>query len=399
MESSLPAASRERLVKLRQFVDRELVPLEPLFLTGDWAKLEPVLEDKRRAAKAEGLWAPNLPQELGGLGVTLVELGLFSEVAGRTPTGHYVFGCQAPDAGNAELLLLHGTPEQKDRWLKPLARGDIRSCFAMTEPEQPGSNPTTLAATAVREGDEYVLNGRKWFTSSADGARFAIAMAVTSPEAPRHGRASMIIVETDRPGYQLVRNIPVMGHSGGGYYSHAEVRFTHCRVPASHLLGAEGMGFALAQDRLGPGRIHHCMRWLGISQRALDELIRRALTREIAEGQRLADQQIIQTWIAECAAEIQAARALVLQTAEQAEREGFRAARDRISMIKYLTAQAMERVLDRAIQVHGALGMTDDTVLAFLYRHERAARIYDGPDEVHKLSVAKSLLKQHAARS
>jgi aminoglycoside phosphotransferase (APT) family kinase protein/alkylation response protein AidB-like acyl-CoA dehydrogenase len=398
MESKSPSVSREWLARLRQFVDRELVPLEPLFLSADWAQLEPVLAQKRRAAKEQGFWAPHLPKEISGLGLSLVDLGLVSEIAGRTPTGHYVLGCQAPDAGNAELLLQHGTAEQKARWLEPLARGDIRSCFAMTEPENPGSNPTTLTATAVRSGDEYVINGHKWFTSSADGARFAIVMAVTSPSAPRHQRASMFIVELDRPGFQLVRNIPVMGHAGGGYYSHAEVRFTDCRVPASHLLGPENMGFVLAQDRLGPGRIHHCMRWLGISQRALDELIYRALTREIAEGQRLADQQIVQTWIAESAAEIRAARALVLQAAEHAEREGFKAARDDIGMIKYLTAQAMERVLDRAIQAHGALGVTDDTILAFLYRHERAARIYDGPDEVHKLAVARSLLKQHAAR-
>jgi acyl-CoA dehydrogenase len=396
MSSSVSPASRELLAKVRQFVDRELVPLEPLFLSGDWTRLEPVLADKRRAAQGLGLWAPNLPKEVGGLGLSLVELGLFSEIAGRTPTGHYVFGCQAPDAGNAELLLQHGTPEQKARWLEPLARGDIRSCFAMTEPENPGSNPTTLSAIATREGDEYVINGHKWFTSSADGASFAIAMVVTAPQAPKHQRASMLLVETDRPGFQIVRNIPVMGHAGGGYYSHSEVRFTHCRVPASHLLGPEGQGFVLAQDRLGPGRIHHCMRWLGISQRALDELIHRALTRQISEGQRLADQQIVQVWIAESAAEIQAARALVLQAAELAEREGFKAARDHISMIKYLTAQAMERVLDRAIQVHGALGVTDDSILAWLYRHERAARIYDGPDEVHKLAVARSLLKQHS---
>jgi alkylation response protein AidB-like acyl-CoA dehydrogenase len=398
MDLTVSPRTRERLERLRQFVERELVPLEPLFLTADWATLEPVLAEKRRAAKAQELWAPNLPVEVGGLGLTLVELGLFSEIAGRTPTGHYVLGCQAPDAGNAELLLSHGTPEQKARWLEPLARGDIRSCFAMTEPENPGSNPTTLAATAVRDGDAYVLNGHKWFTSAADGASFAIFMGVTAPEAPRHQRASMFIVPMDTPGYQLVRNIPVMGHAHGGYYSHAEVRFTDCRVPASHLLGKEGHGFVLAQERLGPGRIHHCMRWLGIAQRALDELIRRALSRPIAEGQRLADQQIIQTWIAESAAEIQAARALVLQTAAHAEREGFKAARDNVSMIKYLTAQAMERVLDRAIQAHGALGVTDDTILAFLFRHERAARIYDGPDEVHKLAVARSLLKQYEAR-
>ncbi len=398
MDLSLAPLTRERLEKLRQFVDRELVPLEPLFLTADWATLEPVLAEKRRTAKALGLWAPNLPREVGGMGLTLVELGLVSEIAGRTPTGHYVLGCQAPDAGNAELLLQHGNAEQKARWLEPLARGDIRSCFAMTEPENPGSNPTTLSATAVREGDSFVINGHKWFTSSADGASFAIAMVVTAPQAARHQRASMLIVPTNTPGYELVRNIPVMGHAGGGYYAHAEVRFTNCRVPASNLLGAEGAGFVLAQERLGPGRIHHCMRWLGIAQRALDELIRRALTRKMSEDQRLADSQIVQAWIAESAADIQAARALVLQTAARAEHEGFKAARDNVSMIKYLTAQAMEQVLDRAVQVHGALGVTDDTVLAFYYRHERAARIYDGPDEVHKLAVARSLLKQYEAR-
>jgi acyl-CoA dehydrogenase len=242
MDFSIAPPTQRLLDTARDFIEQELIPLEPLFLSAEWPALAPVLTEKRARAKALGLWAPHLPAEIGGLGVPLTTLGLLSEVLGRTPTGHYVCGCQAPDAGNAELLLLHGTPEQKTRYLEPLARGDIRSCFAMTEPEQPGSNPTTLAATGVRKGDTYVINGHKWFTSSADGAAFAIAMVVTNPDAPKHERASMLIVPTDTRGFELVRNIPVMGHTGGGYFSHAEVRFTDVHVPASNLLGPDGQG-------------------------------------------------------------------------------------------------------------------------------------------------------------
>lgn len=397
MDFSLAPETLALLENARRFVDSELLPLEPLFLSADWTTLEPLLAEKRLRAKACGLWAPHLPRSVGGLGLPLTTLGLLSEVLGRTPIGHYVCGCQAPDAGNAELLHLHGSAMQKSRFLAPLARGEIRSCFAMTEPERPGSNPTTLHATAVRVGGDYLLNGHKWFTSSADGASFAIAMMVTNPDAEKHRRSSMILVPTDTPGFERVRNIPVMGHAGGGYFSHAEVRFHDVRVPVENRIGEEGQGFILAQDRLGPGRIHHCMRWLGIARRALDEMMNRALAREIAEGRRLAEKDIVQQWIAEVATEIAATRALVLQTAWQAETEGFKAARDAVAMIKFLTARTMEQALDRAIQVHGALGVTDDTVLAFFFRHERAARIYDGPDEVHKLSLAKSLLKQAEA--
>jgi alkylation response protein AidB-like acyl-CoA dehydrogenase len=253
-----------------------------------------------------------------------------------------------------------------------------------------------LKATAVKEGDEYVINGHKWFTSSADGSSFTIVMAVTNPTAAPHLRASMIIVPTDHPGMKRVRNVPVMGHAGAGYFSHAEVIFENCRVPIANRLGPEGMGFVLAQDRLGPGRIHHCMRWLGICGRSLDLLIERASTREVLEGQKLGDQQFVQGWIADSFAEIQAARILVLQAAWSAENHGFKVARAHISMIKYFAAGVLQKVVDRALQAHGALGMTDDTILAFFYREERAARIYDGPDEVHKVSVARQLMKKAA---
>jgi alkylation response protein AidB-like acyl-CoA dehydrogenase len=397
MDYSIPAATERLLTDVRGFLDAQVLPLEPLFLAGDWNALAPRLEDCREAVRTHGWWAPNLPQSAGGLGLELVELGLVSEVLGRTPLGHYVFGCQAPDAGNAELLLLYGDDGLRERYLLPLAAGRVRSCFCMTEPEFAGSNPVEMGTTAVRDGDEWVINGHKWFATAAEGAAFAIVMAVTDPDAPPHARASMILVDCDTPGFELVRNIPVMGHAGHGPFSHGEVRLRDCRVPAGRLLGEPGAGFLMAQQRLGPGRVHHCMRWLGICARAIDLMCEHAARRELSPGQPLARQQIVQAWIAESAAEAAAARGLVLETAWRIEREGWKAAREMISMIKFLTANTLQRIVDRAVQVHGALGVTDDTVLAFFYREERAARIYDGPDEVHKLSVARRLLKQRAA--
>jgi alkylation response protein AidB-like acyl-CoA dehydrogenase len=295
-----------------------------------------------------------------------------------------------------ELLLRCGTEEQRERFLRPLVRGEVRSCFAMTEPEHAGSNPVWLSTTAVRDGDDYVINGHKWFTSGQDGAAFVIVMAVTNPEADRpHERASQILVPTDTPGCRRVRNIKIMGEEGEDYFSHAEVVYENCRVPRSNLLGQQGAGFALAQLRLGPGRIHHCMRWIGICERALDLMCRRAATRELAPGELLATKQTIQHWVAESRAEIDAARLLVLQTARQIDEQGPAAARVAISEIKFFVAGVLDRVLDRAIQVHGALGITDDTVLSLFYRHERGARIYDGADEVHKSVVARQVLKQY----
>ncbi len=376
-----------------ELVEKELVPLEPFFLHEPYAEVLPKLEARRRMVKQMGLWAPGHPEEHGGMGLGLVELGLVSEALGRSPLGHFVFGCHAPDAGNVEILHGYGTAEQKERWLRPLVAGEIRSCFSMTEPEMPGSNPVMMETTAVADGDDYVINGQKWYTTAADGAAVAVVMAITDPEAPPHRRASMILVPTDTPGFDLVRNIEVMGHAGEGYFSHSEILYHSCRVPRSNLLGPEGHGFVIAQERLGPGRIHHCMRWLGICRRAFDLMCSRAVSRPIAPGETLADKEIVQAWIAECAAEIEAARALTLQTAWKIERHGWKEARQDISMIKFLVAAAMQRVVDRALQVHGGLGMTDDTLLAFFYRHERAARIYDGPDEVHKISLARRILR------
>jgi len=266
----------------------------------------------------------------------------------------------------------------------------------MTEPESAGSNPTELRTTARREGDEYVIDGHKWFTSGADGAAFAIVMAVTNPDASPHTRASQIVVPAGTPGFERVRNVPVMGHAGRGWGSHGEVRFTGCRVPVANRLGEEGSGFLIAQERLGPGRIHHCMRWMGICERAFELMVKRASSREIAPGKPLASRQIVQAWIAESRASIHAARLMVLDAAWKIDRHGFAAAREEVSLIKFFAAEVMMQVVDRAIQVHGALGVSSDTVLSFFYAHERGARIYDGPDEVHKMVVAKRITERYA---
>jgi len=385
------------IAMMTEFVDKELLPLEPEFLRKDFRELLPELAEKRRMVKQMELWAPNHPRDCGGMGLDLMEHALVSEVLGRSPLGHYVFGCQAPDAGNVEILHKYGTEAQKDKYLLPLVAGEIRSCFSMTEVGLPGSNPVMMDATAVKEGGDYVINGQKWYSTAADGAAFAIVMAVTNPGEAPHLRASMIIVPTDTPGFNLVRNISVMGHTGSDYFSHAEILYQSCRVPQTNLLGLEGWGFVIAQERLGPGRIHHCMRWIGICQRALELMCRRAARRVITmDGKTLATRQIIQAWIAESAAEIQAARLMTLHAAWKIETLGAKAARDDISLIKFFVADVLQKVVDRALQVHGGLGMTDDTILAFFYRHERAARIYDGADEVHKMSVAKRILKRNA---
>lgn len=385
----------KNLATIREFVREELFPLEREYLAKGFKALEPTLQEKRQKVKDLGLWLPQVPKEYGGMGLTLFEHGLVSQELGQTPFGHFVFNCQAPDAGNMEILIDHGTSEQKETFLMPLLRGEIRSCFSMTEPEHAGSNPTMMSCTAVREGDSYIIDGHKWFTSSADGAAFAVVMAITNPEADRHSRASQILVPLDTPGFTLVRNISVMGEPGDGWASHGEVRYEEVRVPQTNLLGKEGEGFAIAQERLGPGRIHHCMRWLGICERSFELMCRFALKREVAPGRPLAGQQTIQNWAAESRAEINAARLMVLATAKRIDEEGQYAARDDISLIKFHVAGVLQTVLDRALQVHGGLGMTDDTPIAYWFRHERAARIYDGPDEVHKWSVARRIFAQY----
>ncbi len=395
MDFSLSEKVLQIAQKLRPFVDGEIVPLEPRLFAEGFGALEPELERLRGRAREMGLFSPQLPAAWGGAGLSLLELAHVGEILGRSPLGHYVFNAQAPDSGNMELLLQHGTAAQKERWLRPLAQGDLRSCFGMTEPEFAGSNPVWLGTTARREGETYVLDGHKWFTSSCEGAAFCVVMAVTAPEARPHQRASMIVVPTDAPGFSLVRNLPVMGEAGEGWLSHGEVRLSGVRVPVDHRLGEEGQGFALAQERLGPGRIHHCMRWIGICERAFDLMCRRAVTREIAPGEPLGSRPAVQDRIAESRAEIDAARLLVLHTAWRIDREGAHAAREDVSLIKFQVAGVLQRVLDRAIQVHGAYGLVDETPLGFWWRHERGARIYDGPDEVHKAAVARRILARY----
>lgn len=400
MDFTISDQMRTILGMVNTFIDEEIVPLEGEMLHGDAESLAIAVADKQRAVRQMELWAPNHPVELGGLGLNLVDHGLLTEALGRTPLGHLVFGCQAPDAGNVEILHKYATDEQRERFLRPLVEGSIRSCFSMTEPETPGSNPVMLATTAIKDGTDYVLNGQKWFTSSADGADFAIVMAVTDPDAPPYRRASMILVPTNTPGFELVRNVSVMGHAGSGHASHAEVSYQSCRVPQSNLLGDEGGGFIIAQDRLGPGRIHHCMRWVGIAARALEMMCDRANERQIKpDGSTLAQNEVIQHWVAECDADVRAARLMTLHTAWLIDQNGAKATRDEISAIKFTVANTMLKVVDRSIQVHGALGVTDDTILSHWYRHERAARIYDGPDEVHKTSLGRRLLRARMSQS
>ena len=384
----------ELVPRYRAFLEQYIIPLEQGAIYGSFKAHLPALHALRAKAKEEGLFAPHLPVSHGGLGLNLVEFASISEVLGTSPLGHYVFNCNAPDIGNMELMHQFASPYLQEKYLHPLERGEIRSCFAMTEPEHAGSNPVHMSTTAVREGDAYVINGHKWFTSSADGASFTIVMAVTNPSAENpYAKASMILVPLDTPGYRRIRNISIMGDEGEDYLSHSEVEFVNCRVPVSHLIGEEGSGFQLAQVRLGPGRIHHCMRWIGICERALGMMCDRAIERELNPGHSLAMQQTIQNWIAESAAEIKASRLLVLNTAHKIEKDGAKAAKEDISTIKFFVSDVLMKVIDRAIQVHGGLGITDDTLLSFWYRHERGARIYDGPDEVHKTVLAKSILK------
>jgi acyl-CoA dehydrogenase len=373
----------------RAFLDEHVYPVEAALGRED-DEAEALMEGLRARAKAEGLWAPHLPPEAGGTGQGFLAYAYLNEEIGRTHWGQLVFNCQAPDAGNGEILHLFGTEEQKERWLKPLVEGEIRSFFSMTEPEVSGSDPTSLRTRAVRDGDEWVIDGHKWFSSGAEGAAFAILMAVTDSDAEPHRRASQIIVPADTPGVEIVRPVPVLGHAGRGWSTHCEVTYTGVRVPVENTLGEPGDGFRIAQKRLGPGRIHHVMRWLGQMQRAFELMCTYALERETF-GSRLADKQTVQNWIADSAAEIQACRLMTLDAAHKIDQGDE--ARVEVSVIKFYAARALNDVIDRAIQVHGALGLTDGTPLATMWAHARSGRIYDGPDEVHRMVVARRILK------
>jgi len=394
------ASLRERVL---DFMDEQIYPQEREIMEALDAEVAPgvpypqSLTAVRERAKDEGLWNLFMPDERFGPGLKNWEYGLLCEEMGRSPmAAPMAFNCAAPDTGNMEILAEHGTPEQRERWLEPLLEGRIRSCFSMTEPEVSGSDPTLLQARAELDGDEWVVNGHKWFTSGAMGADLAIAMVVTDPDAPPYSRASMICVPTDTPGFNLVRPISVMGHDGGP--GHCEIRYEDCRVPKEFLLGERGAGFAVAQDRLGPGRIHHCMRAIGTAERAHELMCRRANERS-AFGGPLGDKQFVQESIAASRMEIDQARLLTLYAAWKMDTEGKRAARQAISAIKIVAANMVMDVLDRAIQIHGSLGMTDDTPLAIMWRFSRMLRLADGPDEVHKMVLARRELNRWAKRA
>jgi acyl-CoA dehydrogenase len=391
---------RERILA---FMDEHVYPNEREVHEGLDAEVGPgvpypeVLVEIRERAQSEGLWNLFLPDDRHGPGLTNWEYGLLCEEMGRSPVAApMAFNCAAPDTGNMEILAEHGTEEQQERWLAPLLDGQIRSCFSMTEPEVSGSDPTTLQTRAELDGDEWVINGHKWFTSGAVGASLAIAMVVTDPDAHPYARASMILVPTDAPGFDLVRPIPVMGHDRGP--GHCEIRYDDCRVPAANLLGPRQAGFVIAQDRLGPGRIHHCMRAIGTAERAIEMMCRRANERE-AFGGKLGEKQFIQEFIAQSRMEIEQARLLTLYAAWKMDTAGKRAARQEISMIKVVAANVVMDVLDRAIQTHGSLGMTEDTPLAMMWRFSRMLRIADGPDEVHKMVIARRELGRWAKQA
>jgi acyl-CoA dehydrogenase len=378
---------------MRDFVRDEVRPLELLHLSPE--QFDRATAPLKEQVKERGLWAAHLPPDLGGQGYGQVKLGLMHEILGQTPFAPMVFGCSAPDSGNSEILALAGTDEQKDRWLHPLLSGDLRSAFSMTEPETAGSDPTLLQTRAVKDGDGWVLTGHKWFSSHASIADFLIVMAVTDPDARPHQRASMLIVPADAPGVRIVRDIPTMEHPVEAYGElggHAEVYYDDVRLGPDALLGAEGAGFLIAQHRLGPGRIHHCMRWLGVAQRAFDMLCERA-TYRVSHGSTLGEKQTVQNFIADSAAEMQAARLMTLHAAWVMDTQGASAARKEIGLIKFYGAKVLHDVVDRAVQVHGALGYSTDLPLEQMYRFARAARIYDGPDEVHRQTVARLILR------
>jgi acyl-CoA dehydrogenase len=389
--------------RVNDFMDRYIYPNEQTYRDQITASGNPhhhaeIIDELKAIAKAQGLWNLFLPDEEYGAGLTNLEYAPLAEIMGRVTWSSEVFNCAAPDTGNMEILAQFGTPEQKKQWLMPLLDGEIRSTFAMTEPDVASSDATNIQLTIQREGDEYVLNGRKWWASGAarERCKIFIVMGKTDPANPdRHRQQSMVLVPKNTPGVTVVRNLPVMGYVDNE--SHCEVTFENARVPVSNLLGEEGSGFAIAQARLGPGRIHHCMRAIGVSQRALELMCQRATAR-VAFGKPLAEQGIIQEWIATSYLEIEQARLLTLKAAWMIDNLGKKAAQDEIAMIKIVAPKVNTDVVDRAIQVFGGAGLSDDFPLASMYAHGRTLHIVDGPDEVHKRALARSVIRQLSSK-
>ena len=391
-------AIREQVIR---FMDDHIYPAEPVFeaqkAQGDPWKTPPIMAELKQKAKAAGLWNLFHPHagEYGGAGLSNLDYAQLCEVMGRSHIGSEPFNCSAPDTGNMETLYLYGTEAQKAEWLTPLLAGEIRSCFSMTEPAVASSDATNIETEIRRDGDDYVINGRKWWSSGAmdHACKIAIVMGKTDPTAEKHKQQSMILVPLDTPGVKIERPLTVFGYDHAPH-GHAEIHYDNVRVPASNILLGEGRGFEIAQGRLGPGRIHHCMRAIGQAERALETMCRRAMARE-AFGKKMADMGVTKHWIAESRCEIDQARLLTMHAAHMMDTVGNKAARKEIAMIKVVAPNMVQKVIDRAIQLHGAMGVSQDTHLASAYAHARTLRLVDGPDEVHREAIAKLELKPY----
>jgi acyl-CoA dehydrogenase len=407
MDFDFSPRSKDLQARLKDFMAKHVTPNEGRYAAEiaantqagkRWTPL-PLIEELKPMAKAAGLWNLFLPDSERGAGLANQEYAPLAEIMGRTPWASEVFNCSAPDTGNMEVLVRYGTPEQQARWLEPLLEGRIRSAFAMTEPAVASSDATNIESSIVRDGDDYVLNGRKWWTSGAGDPRCAvyIFMGKTDPDAPTHSQQSMILVPADAPGVKVLRPLNVFGYDDAPH-GHMEVLFDNVRVPASSILLGEGRGFEIAQGRLGPGRIHHCMRLIGLAERALELLCQRALSR-VAFGKAIAQQTVTQERIAEARCSIDMARLLTLKAAWMMDVAGNKSAKAEIAMIKVVAPQMACQVIDWAMQVHGGMGMCDDTPLAYFYTLARTLRFADGPDEVHRNAIAKIELGKYKARA
>ncbi|WP_223588652.1 acyl-CoA dehydrogenase [Neobacillus bataviensis] len=386
--------------KLNDFMEEYIYPNEKIYheqidKNAPFSKVPPIMEELKEKAKQQGLWNLFLPESEYGAGLTNLEYAPLCEIMGRSSIAPEVFNCAAPDTGNMEVLVRYGKEEHKEQWLKPLLNGEIRSCFSMTEPDVASSDATNIQSSIIRDGDEYVINGTKWWSSGAGDPRckIAIVMGKNDPTAPTHEQQSMILVPLDTPGVTIKRILPVFGYDHAPH-GHAEIEYNNVRVPASNMLWDEGKGFAIAQGRLGPGRIHHCMRTIGAAERALEELCKRVQSRT-AFGKKLSEQGVIQEWIAEARIDIEQARLLTLKAAYMMDTVGNKEAKAEIAMIKVVAPNMALKVIDRAIQAFGAAGVSEDTPLAASWANIRTLRLADGPDEVHKRAIARYELKKY----
>lgn len=402
MDFSYSAKTAKLQEQLTLFMEEHIYPNEKLFeeqlnaQENRWSQVPPIMEELKQKAREAGLWNLFLPESEYGAGLTNQEYAPLCEIMGRSLIGPEVFNCNAPDTGNMEVLVRYGTEEQKEKWLKPLLAGEIRSCFSMTEPDVASSDATNIEASIVRDGDEYVINGRKWWSSGAGDPRckISIVMGKTNPGGPKYEQQSMILVPLDTPGVKIERLLSVFGYDHAPH-GHAEITFDNVRVPAGNMIWDEGKGFAIAQGRLGPGRIHHCMRLIGAAERALEEMCKRVQSRE-PFGKPLANQGVVREWIADSRIEIEQARLLTLKAAYMMDTSGNKEAKAEIAMIKVTAPNMALRVIDRAIQAFGAAGVSDDFTLAAQWANSRTLRLADGPDEVHRNQIARLELKKYA---